>query len=155
LPLRCSRGRTIEVQDYRPHVIAHGVTGSLSFPVVVDEETVAALNLYATTPHAFTPQDRERAATFAGEVSAALTLILRRTEEPMGRAHHARDGVVGADVDLEALGTVAMATFSGVAGSVRPLRFEDVWSDRSLYRRSAAVFTERHDLAPAPSPVSN
>ena len=66
---------------YRPHALARGVASSLSLPLPVDGQTVGALNLYSTEVRAFTGPARTHAEAFAGQCSAALTLILRQSAQ--------------------------------------------------------------------------
>jgi GAF domain-containing protein len=66
---------------YRVHAVAHGVVSSLSVPMVVDGQTVAALNLYSERVAAFAGTPREHAEAFAAQCSAALALTLRQIEQ--------------------------------------------------------------------------
>jgi GAF domain-containing protein len=83
-------GHIVQVDDlpgdrrwgcYRPHAVAHGVVSSLSLPLAVDGQTVGALNLYSPQPAAFTGPARQHAEAFAAQCAAALTLLLRRTNQ--------------------------------------------------------------------------
>lgn len=56
---------------------ALGVRSSLSLPLVVDGRRTGALNLYATAPAAFGPQDEASAARWAEQAAGALTVALR------------------------------------------------------------------------------
>jgi GAF domain-containing protein len=85
-----SSGKPVEVVDlsederwrrYRDHALRLGIVSSLSLPMTVDRETVGALNLYATRPAAFTEPERSRAAAFADQATAALTVILRQADQ--------------------------------------------------------------------------
>ncbi len=66
---------------YRTHAVAHGVISSLSLPLTVDGQTVAALNLYSSRPAAFDGLPRQHAKAFAGQCSAALSLALRQIDQ--------------------------------------------------------------------------
>jgi GAF domain-containing protein len=63
---------------YPTHALAHGVLSSLSLPLAIDGQTVAALNLYSNQPAAFDGPPRQHATAFAGQCSAALALALRQ-----------------------------------------------------------------------------
>jgi GAF domain-containing protein len=63
---------------YRTHALAHGVVSSLSLPLTIDGQTVAALNLYACRPAAFEGAPRRHAEAFASQCSAALSLAFRQ-----------------------------------------------------------------------------
>jgi GAF domain-containing protein len=67
--------------NYRPHAVAQGVASSLSFPLQVEGETLAALNLYAVAPHTFTDGYRQQAEAFAAQSAAALTVSLRQVRQ--------------------------------------------------------------------------
>jgi hypothetical protein len=66
---------------YRPHAVAHGVVSSLSLPLTVGGQTVAALNLYADRPAAFAGAARQHATVFAAQGAAALALALRQFDQ--------------------------------------------------------------------------
>jgi GAF domain-containing protein len=63
--------------DYRAHAVAHGVVSSLSLPLVIEGETVAALNLYSNLAGAFCGPARQYAEAFAAQSAAALALAQR------------------------------------------------------------------------------
>ncbi|MGC5662299.1 GAF and ANTAR domain-containing protein [Micromonospora sp. WMMD723] len=84
------QGRVVQVDDlaadgrwprYGPHAVARGVTSSLSLPLQIDGQTVAALNLYSVRPASFVGAPREHAAAFAEQCAAALTLMLRHADQ--------------------------------------------------------------------------
>ncbi len=66
---------------YPAHAVAHGVISSLSLPLIVDGQTVAALNLYSGRPAAFQGQPGRHAEAFAGQCAAALALVLRQIDQ--------------------------------------------------------------------------
>lgn len=80
-------GKFIEVEDqalddrwpaYRDHALQLGVRCSISFPLVVQDETVGALNVYGfEQPGIFTEEDRQRTATFAAQAATALAVAMR------------------------------------------------------------------------------
>ena len=67
--------------DYRPHALAHGIGSSLSLPLIVESESLGALNLYSTTAAAFAGPQRQQAETFAHQCSAALAVSLRQLRQ--------------------------------------------------------------------------
>jgi GAF domain-containing protein len=71
--------------EYRPHAIAHGITSSLSVPLILDGERLGALNLYSDIRAAFTGPPREQAETFAGQCAAALTVTCGRPVKPSSK----------------------------------------------------------------------
>jgi GAF domain-containing protein len=85
-------GQAIKVDDlagearwelFRPRALAHGAVSSLSHPLAVSGQVVAALNLYATRRGAFGPTDRTLAETLAEHCTAALAVILRQAEQTL------------------------------------------------------------------------
>lgn len=56
---------------------AHGIRSTLSMPLTADSEHIGALNLYATVPHAFNPDEMRRAESFAANATGALSLAVR------------------------------------------------------------------------------
>lgn len=73
--------------DYRLHALAQGVRASLSLPIVTQNGSAGALNLYATAPGAFTMQDVERGSHFADQAAGALALAVRLAEQTSLTAH--------------------------------------------------------------------
>jgi len=107
-------GRVVGVDDVAtetrwPRYIAqvaseHEIGSSLSLPLIVDSVSTGALNLYATSPHAFDTAQRGHAESFAAHASAALTMALRearhtRLDEDLRQALTSRsviDQAIGA-----------------------------------------------------------
>ena len=77
--------------EYRTHALARGIRSSLSLPLtsgshggggsVASSGAVAALNLYGLAPHQFGPDEAGRANAFARHSSAALTIMVRHSEQ--------------------------------------------------------------------------
>jgi GAF domain len=59
--------------EYRLHALAEGVRASLSLPITARGAGAGALNLYATTPHAFAANDVERAFHFADQAAGRFS----------------------------------------------------------------------------------
>lgn len=58
---------------YPPHALAYGIASSLSLPMSSEGQTIAALNLYSRTAHAFDePAERARSTALAAQGSAVL-----------------------------------------------------------------------------------
>jgi GAF domain-containing protein len=90
---------------YQMPALGHGVRSSLSLPLRTDDQVIGALNIYATTPHGFGPQEQRTAARFADEASRALALAVRiadRTE----MSEHLQTALVSRAVIDQALGIV-------------------------------------------------
>lgn len=91
---------TIHVQDlardrqwpaFSQAAASRGYQSILGVPVELEDQTRAALNLYAAAPSAFDAEDITLAENFARQASKALRLALR-----MGRLHDARDDLAAA-----------------------------------------------------------
>jgi len=63
--------------DYAGYALSNGIHSVFSLPLTVDGQVRGALNLFATTPHAFTAPDITRAEAFTHQAATALTILLR------------------------------------------------------------------------------
>lgn len=63
--------------DYGAHALANGILIVFSLPLTLDGQTLGALNLFATTAHAFAEHDIARAEAFTAQAATALTILLR------------------------------------------------------------------------------
>jgi GAF domain-containing protein len=64
--------------DYAAYAAANGICSVVSLPLTLNGNTMGALNLFATHPHAFTDRDITRAEAFTAQAATALTILLRR-----------------------------------------------------------------------------
>lgn len=80
-----------------PRAASLGVWSMLTCPLFTDERTVAALNLYGTTPHAFTTADEDTVAVLSAHASVALDSA--RTRAQLGEAIRTRE-VIGEAVGI-------------------------------------------------------
>lgn len=71
---------------YASAAAAHGVRSLLSTPIAVVQGSSAAINLYASAPHAFTSEDIIKTGAYAGQVAHALRAILRVAVQARPRA---------------------------------------------------------------------
>lgn len=62
--------------EFAAIAVAHGVRGSLSMPLVVEGDSIGALNMYAASTGPFDEVDRQKAAAFAQQASIALANAL-------------------------------------------------------------------------------
>lgn len=109
----------------------HGVRSLLSMPIVSTAGSSAAINLYASTPHAFTSEDIVKTLAYAREVARALRVVLRVAERAEASAERAvaessmvlmdvavstlmADYGLGHEVALQYLGTVARHNHQGL-----------------------------------------
>lgn len=83
----------------------HGVRSLLSMPIVATAASSAAVNLYASTPHAFTSDDIVQTRAYAREVARALRVVLRVAERAEASAELAvaQSAMVLMDLAVSAL----------------------------------------------------
>ena len=83
-------GHVVEVADfaaerrwgtYPAYALAFGVRSSLSVPLVADDLTVGALNLYAGATGVFDDAERTRVQALAAQCSAVLSVVLRQARQ--------------------------------------------------------------------------
>jgi hypothetical protein len=65
---------------YASAAASHGVQSLLSVPIVAEGATSAAINLYASAPHAFTSDDLLRSHSYVQQVARALRVVVRVAE---------------------------------------------------------------------------
>ena len=83
----------------------HGVRSLLCMPIVSTAGSSAAINLYASTPHAFTSEDIVLTRAYAREVARALRVVLRVAERAEASAELAvaQSSMVLMDLAISAL----------------------------------------------------
>jgi len=94
---------------FRSACLDHGIHSTLSLPLVVDDTPVGAMNLYATEPEAFDPEQLELGRLFAAQAAIVLANAqaywnARRLSEQLGEAMVSR-----ADIE-QAKGIIMGAT---------------------------------------------
>jgi GAF domain-containing protein len=114
-----------------------GAGASMSVPLIVDERTVGALNLYSRVAHGLTDDDRSRAAQLAAQAAGAvaLALLLAEREE---RERHLETALRSRSVIDQAMGVLM-----GQARISADEAFE------VLRRRSQSANVKLRDLAAA------
>jgi hypothetical protein len=90
---------------YAAAASGHGVRSLLCMPIVATAGSSAAINLYASTPHAFTSEDIVRTRAYAREVARALRVVLRVAERAEASAELAvaQSSMVLMDLAVNAL----------------------------------------------------
>jgi GAF domain-containing protein len=68
-------------EDYPTIAMGYGILAVYSMPLIVAGKPVGVLNLYAGTPNAFGPRERQLAALLAGQATIAVTAALRHYDE--------------------------------------------------------------------------
>lgn len=69
--------------EFRQAATEHGIRSTLSLPMLVDKQTVGAMNLYSRHEHGFSGQDHDLGLLFAGQAA----IVLANTEAYWD-AHH-------------------------------------------------------------------
>lgn len=160
-------GHLIQVNDleseerwprYRPHAVKHGIAASLSYPLRVDGQTVAVLNLYACHPNAFTPVDRQHTEVLASQCSAAIAVMLRQadqasTQRQLADAMHARSvidqalGILMAQqrCTAEEAFDLLRAASSGRNRKLRDIAADLIEKTTGRPAQPPAPFTDHHD----------
>jgi GAF domain-containing protein len=90
---------------YQMPALGHGVRSSLSLPLHTDGQTIGALNIYATQPRVFGPQEQLIAGRFADEASRALALAVRIAERTE-MSEHLQNALASRAVIDQALGII-------------------------------------------------
>lgn len=120
--------------EYLSVISEHGVRSVLGVPIPLDGEATCALNLFATTPHAFAQEARATAETFAREASASLRLAvhfahLTDTSENLKTAMSSRttiDVAAGIIMGQNRCSHDAAMTILKAASSGRNIKLRDV-----------------------------
>ncbi|MFF5232850.1 GAF and ANTAR domain-containing protein [Dactylosporangium sp. NPDC000521] len=73
--------RELRWDAYRPHAVAHGVASSLSMPLIIEGQSLGAMNLYAGSTGVFTTPVRKQAEGMAAQCTDALTLTVRQVRQ--------------------------------------------------------------------------
>jgi GAF domain-containing protein len=154
------RGVVVQVDDlnqetrwdsYRPHAVAHGVRSSLSLPLAVERETLAALNLYSVTPAIFGEPHRRYAEAFADKSAAALTVSLRQVRQARVQ-HQLAEAMVSSSVIDQAIGILMGQQRCTATAAFDMLRKASQHRNRKLREIAAEVVTSVSGALPQPRP---
>jgi GAF domain-containing protein len=153
-------GALIQVDDlsqddrwhrYRPHAVAHGIVSSLSLPLIVDGESLGALNLYSTVPAAFAGPQRAPAEAFAEHCTAALTVSLRQMRQ-MQVQHQLAEAMVSSSIIDQAIGILMSQQRCNAATAFDLLRQASQNRNRKLRDIAADIITNVSGEPPQPRP---
>jgi transcriptional regulator with GAF, ATPase, and Fis domain len=154
-------GTVVQVDDlstddrwdsYRPRAIAHGVTSSLSLPLIVEGERLGALNLYSVTAAAFTGPHRANAEAFAARSAAALTVNLRQVHQARVQ-HQVADAMVSSSVIDQAIGILMGQQRCTAGAAFDLLRAASQHRNRKLREIAAEIVTKVSGEPPQPRPA--
>lgn len=153
-----SSGTVVQIDDlsreerwdhYRPHALAHGVVSSLSVPLIVDGESLGALNLYSTVPAAFVGEPRAQAETFATQCSAALTVSLRQVRQAESQRQLA-EAMVSSSIIDQAVGILMAQQRCDASTAFDLLRRASQNRNRKLREIAADIITNVSGQPPQP-----
>jgi GAF domain-containing protein len=153
-------GTVVQVDDlsqeqrwdgYRPHAVAKGVVSSLSLPLMVDGESLGALNLYSATPAGFVGPQRARAEEFAAQCAAALTLSLRQVRQ-LQVQNQLAEAMVSSSVIDQAIGILMSQQRCNAAAAFDLLRRASQNRNRKLRDIATDIITNVSGEPPQPRP---
>jgi GAF domain-containing protein len=151
-------GSVVQVDDlsseerwdgYRPHALDHGVVSSLSLPLIVDGESLGALNLYSAAPAAFTGPQRDQAEAFAAQCAAALTVSLRQVRQTEVQ-HQLAEAMVSSSVIDQAIGILMGQQRCNASTAFDLLRQASQHRNRKLRDIAAEIITNVSGEPPQP-----
>jgi GAF domain-containing protein len=153
-------GTVVQVDDlreeerwdrYRVHAVAHGVVSSLSLPLLVEGESLGAMNLYSAAPAAFMGPQRSQAETFAAQCAAALTVSLRQMRLAQIQ-HQLAEAMVSSGVIDQAIGILMGQQRCNAATAFDLLRKASQNRNRKLRDIAADIVTNVSGEPPQPRP---
>src|SRR5659263_37090 len=65
---------------WRDEALKHGYASSLALPMIITSHTLGALNIYATEPDAFDPEEERLLLQMAGDLAYGITTLRAREE---------------------------------------------------------------------------
>jgi GAF domain-containing protein len=155
--------QTIEVNDatgetrwagYMARAAEQGLGASLSTPITANGATIGVMNLYTTTPHTFTPDERARAQAYAGQAAAAIAVATRL-------AHHTqltddlRSAMASRTTIDQALGILMGKLRCNADDAFAVLRKTSQDTNTKLRDVAATVITHTTGQPPRPAPPIN
>lgn len=111
---------------------------TVSLPLVVDDVTIGALNLYADTPAPLSEADVERAHTFAQQAAIALALQ-RRESAHLELDDELQEALVTRSVIDQAMGVLMRARRISGREALRSLREVSQKTNRKVYVLAAEL----------------
>jgi GAF domain-containing protein len=66
--------------DYSAHAMVCGIRSAVALPLIVNDKTIGALNLFSPASDAFAEADVQRALAFTRQAATALTILLRQAD---------------------------------------------------------------------------
>lgn len=135
--------------EYRRHAYAEGVRSSLSIPLAVDGEIVGALNIYTDRTHAFSETEIVNARAFGAQAAAALTLVMRHSEQ-LVLEDQLRAALESRAVIDQALGIIMSLHSCNATKAFQRLRSDSQNRNLKLALVAAELITQVTGEAPKP-----
>ena len=153
-------GTTIEVTDtasetrwsaYISCAIEQGLGASLSTPITANGVTIGVMNLYATTPRTFTPEERARVGSYADQAGAAIAIATRLAHQTQltNDLYTAMNSRTTID---QALGIIMGQLHCNADDAFAILRKTSQDTNTKLRDVAATLITKTTRQAPHPSP---
>jgi GAF domain-containing protein len=137
---------------YRPAAVASWVVSSISLPLIVDGESLGALNLYSGAPAAFAGPQRAQAQAFAARCAAALTLSLRQVRQAQIQNQLA-EALASSSVIDQAIGILMSQQHCNASTAFDLLRKASQNRNRKLRDVAADIITNVSGEPPQPRPA--
>ncbi|MGZ5398748.1 MAG: GAF and ANTAR domain-containing protein, partial [Nocardioides sp.] len=135
--------------DYAVHALAQGIHSVVSVPLTLDGETLGALNLFATTPHAFSDHDITRAEAFTAQAATALTILLRHARHTV-LDDQLREALATRAVIDQALGMLMVTRQIGSHEAFQTLRHISQTTNRKVSTIAAELIEHMTGHPPEP-----
>lgn len=135
--------------DYAGHAVANDIRSVVSLPLTLDGKTPGALNLFATTPHAFTDPDIARAEAFTAQAATALTILLRHVSRTV-LDDELREALTTRAVIDQALGILMVTRKIGAHEAFEILRHSSQTTNRKVSTIAAELIESLTGHPPEP-----
>lgn len=137
---------------YRPRAVTRGIVSSLSLPLMLEGESLGALNLYSTTAAAFAGPHQANAEEFADRSAAALMVNLRQVHRARIQ-HQIADAMVSSSVIDQAIGILMAQQRCNADAAFDLLRTASQHRNRKLREIAAEIVTNVSGEPPQPRPA--
>jgi GAF domain-containing protein len=135
--------------DYAGHAVVNGIHSVASLPLTLDGKTLGALNLFATTPHAFTDHDIARVEAFTAQAATALTILLRHASHTV-LDDELREALATRAVIDQALGILMVTRKIGSHEAFEILRHASQTTNRKVSTIAAELIQDMTGHPPEP-----
>lgn len=124
--------------DYSAHALVSGIHSAVSLPLVVNDNTIGALNLFSPAPGAFAEADVQRALAFTRQAATALTILLRQANNRV-LDDQLRDAIATRAVIDQALGMLMVTRKINSTTAFDALRHASQTTNRKISEIAAEL----------------